>query len=620
MLATSEHFQYYFKTSLLFCFLFIILPIVQPLSFNIPNFNDTESANLIGTAGVAKIENGTIVLNPLIENGVGRAIYGQPLHLKNSSNGNVTDFSTRFSFTIGVPTQTNYGDGFAFYVAPLLFQIPQKSESDGSTLGLYGDTQNNIVAVEFDTYVNDDDPPVQHVGINNNSVASLNYSRFDIESNIGKMGHALITHNASAKLLSVSWFFEGTSSGFTPNANSLSYHIDLGETLPEWVNVGFSGATGSSSEQNVIHSWEFASTLNSTSLEVNKENTDMIVKYKFHVKLVVVAVTCSIFLVLLIIGVSLLIFIKKTRREDSSDLDKASMPRRFGYNELVAATNGFADDRRLGEGGYGEVYKGFLSDLGRVVAVKRIFSDVENSEEIFTNEVKIISRLIHKNLVQFMGWCHEEGKLLMVFEYMTNGSLDNHLFGNRRTLTWGVRYKIALGVVRALRYLHEDAEQCVLHRDIKSANVLLDTDFNTKVSDFGMAKLVDPRLRTQKTKVVGTYGYLAPEYVKEGRASKESDMYGFGVLALEIACGKRTYEDREHNHVPLTNWVWKHYVEGNILNAADKGLKGDYDVNEMTCLLTVGIWCSHPDHKKRPKAEQVINALKQETPLPLLSM
>ena len=176
-------------------------------------------------------------------------------------------------------------------------------------------------------------------------------------------------------------------------------------------------------------------------------------------------------------------------------------------------------------GGYGEVYKGFLSDLGRVVAVKRIFSDVENSEEIFTNEVKIISRLIHKNLVQFMGWCHEEGKLLMVFEYMTNGSLDNHLFGNRRTLTWGVRYKIALGVVRALRYLHEDAEQCVLHRDIKSANVLLDTDFNTKVSDFGMAKLVDPRLRTQKTKVVGTYGYLAPEYVKEGRASKESDMY-----------------------------------------------------------------------------------------------
>ena len=125
-------------------------------------------------------------------------------------------------------------------------------------------------------------------------------------------------------------------------------------------------------------------------------------------------------------------------------------PRRFAYNELVAATNGFADDRRLGEGGYGQVYKGFLSDLGRVVAVKRIFSDVEDYEEIFTNEVKIISRLMHRNLVQFMGWCHEQGEVLLVFEYMVNGSLDTHLFGSRRTLAWGVRYKVVLGMILIL--------------------------------------------------------------------------------------------------------------------------------------------------------------------------
>ena len=254
-----------------------------------------------------------------------------------------------------------------------------------------------------------------------------------------------------------------------------------------------------------------------------------------------------------------------------------------------------------------------------VVAVKRIFSDVEDSERMFTNEVNIISRLIHRNLVQFLGWCHEQGELLLVFEYLTNGSLDTHIFGNRRTLTWDVRYKIALGVARALRYLHEDAEQCVLHRDIKSANILLDTDFNTKVSDFGIAKLVDPRLRTQKTKVVGTYGYLAPEYLNEGRASKESDMYGFGVVVLEIACGRKTYQDAEHNHVPLVNWVWKHYVEGNILNVADKGLNMDFDVDEMTCLLTVGLWCTLHNHKKRPHAEQVISVLKQEATLPKLS-
>ncbi|XP_020206230.1 L-type lectin-domain containing receptor kinase IX.1 [Cajanus cajan] len=608
---------HYLKTFLLLRTL--VLPIVQPLSFNIANFNDTESASFVGYTGVTKIENGTLVLNSLVNNGVGRAIYAQPLRLKNSSNGNVTHFSTRFSFTIDVSTKT-YGDGFAFYVAPLAYPIPPYA--GGGTLGLYGDTQN-IVAVEFDTYVNEYDPHMFHVGINNNSKVSLATSWFDIERNIGNMVHALITYNASAKLLSVSWYFDGNTSGFTPN-NSLSLQIDLAEFLPEWVTFGFSGATtGAASEENIIHSWEFTSSLNSTRSEVNKEHDGIVIKYKFQVKVVVVAVACSISFVLVVLGVSwLILFIVKKRSTEGGydDLDRGAMPRRFGYKELVAATNGFADDRRLGEGGSGEVYKGFLSDLGRVVAVKRIFSNVEDSENIFTNEVKIISRLIHRNLVQFMGWCHEEGELLLVFEYMTNGSLDTHVFGTRRTLTWSVRYKIALGVARAIRYLHEDAEQCVLHRDIKSSNVLLDTDFNTKLSDFAMAKLVDPRLRTQKTKVVGTYGYLAPEYVKEGRASKESDMYGFGVVALEIACGRRTYQDGENNHVPLTNWAWKHYVDGNILNAADEGLNRDYDVNEMICLLTVGLWCTLQDNKKRPKAEQVINVLKQEAPLPVLSI
>jgi len=560
MLASFENFHYQ-KTFLLFFVLFILpINLAQPLSFTITNFNDTESASIVGYAGVALIENGAAVLNPLVKNGVGRAVYGQPLRIKNSSNGHVTNFSTRFSFTIDVSLGTIYGDGFAFYLAPLAYQIPTTT-SYGSRLGLYDDTQNNIVAVEFDTFINELDPPMQHVGINNNSVASLNYTKFDIESNTGKMGHALITYNASAKLLAVSWSFDGTGSSSTPTAY-LSYKIDLWAILPEWVNVGFSGSTGSSTEKNVIHSWEFSSSLdiNSTHGEGKKEN-DIATKCKVQVKIVVVTVICSIVFLLVVISVSWMT-IKKRRTEDGFGFDREAMPRRFGYDEIVAATNGFADDRRLGEGGSGQVYKGFLSDLGRVVAVKRIFSDVEDCERIFRNEVKIISRVIHRNLVQFMGWCHEKEELLLVFEYMSNGSLDNHLFVKRRSLTWDVRYKIALGVARALRYLHEDAEQCVVHRDIKSGNVLLDTDFNTKISDFGIARLVDPRLRTQRTKVVGTYGYLAPEYIKEGRVSKESDMYSFGVLALEMACGRRTYQDGEDNHVPLRKWVWKHYVEG----------------------------------------------------------
>jgi serine/threonine protein kinase len=299
------------------------------------------------------------------------------------------------------------------------------------------------------------------------------------------------------------------------------------------------------------------------------------------------------------------------------DLERLSLPRRFSYRELVAATIGFAEDRRLGQGGSGQVYRGIIPDLGCEVAVKRIFAESEHYEKVFINEVKIISRLIHKNLVQFIGWCHEQGECLLVYAYMPNSSLDAHLFGCRATLQWDLRYKIALGLASALHYLHEDAEQCVLHRDIKSANVMLDNGFSTKLGDFGIAKLVDPRLRTRTTGVAGTYGYMAPEYAFQGRASKESDMFSFGVVALEIACGRQTYQDGEY-HMPLFEWVWQFYLAGNVLDAADERLDMKFDPSEMECLLVVGLWCTHLNSKERPKAGQVMKVLLLESPLPQL--
>ncbi|KAL5558252.1 hypothetical protein UlMin_034463 [Ulmus minor] len=301
----------------------------------------------------------------------------------------------------------------------------------------------------------------------------------------------------------------------------------------------------------------------------------------------------------------------------NEDLERGAFPRKFSYQELVTATNGFAEDRKLGRGGSGQVYKGMLNDIDRQVAVKRIFQEFDHSERVFINEVKIISRLIHRNLVQFIGWCHEQDEFLLVYEYMPNGCLDANLYGNRRTLPWEVRYKIVLGLASAINYLHEEAEQCVLHRDIKSANVLLDANFSTKLGDFGVAKLVDPRMRTQMTGVVGTLGYLAPEYVNGGRASKESDMYSFGVVALEIACGKRTFQDGEY-HVPLMRRVWDLYVEGNIIEAADERLEMKFDPNEMKTLLMVGLWCTHLKDNERPKAGQVIKALQLDSPMPEL--
>ncbi|XP_030534642.2 L-type lectin-domain containing receptor kinase IX.1-like [Rhodamnia argentea] len=223
--------------------------------------------------------------------------------------------------------------------------------------------------------------------------------------------------------------------------------------------------------------------------------------------------------------------------------------------------------------------------------------------------------VIHRNLAQFIGWCQEEDEYLLVYEYLPNGSLDNHLFGSRKSLPWDVMYKIALGLALALNYLREEAEQCVLHREIKAANILLDTSFSTKLDDFGVAKLADPQFRTQMTDVVGTCGYLAPEYVTEGKATKEPDMFSFGVVALEIACGRRTYQEGEYQ-VPLYKWLWQLYQTGNMLEAAEETLNSSFDRKEMECLMMLGLWCEHPDPKRRPKAGQVIRFLQLEALVP----
>ncbi|KAK7383344.1 hypothetical protein VNO78_29021 [Psophocarpus tetragonolobus] len=609
----------------------------ESLNFNITNFSDLDSAKNMAYQGDGKVNNnGSIELNIVsVLFRVGRALYGQPMRLWDSSSGVVTDFSTRFSFTIdrGNESIAEYADGFVFYIAPHGFQIPPNAA--GGTFGLSNGSSNSYLpenrffAVEFDTYIGANvDPPMKHVGIDDNSLKSVNVSEFDIDKNLGKKCNAFISYTASNITLFVSWSFNGTA---TSNSNnSLTYKIDLMKILPELVDVGFSASTGELTERNVIHSWEFSSTLNSSTTSKNNHTDNSAAKKGKGLSMVVlvVAVACPTILVAVAANVAAWIVIMKKRRcrgdsdndgEGGFDMHRATIPRRFEYKELVAATKGFADETKLGRGGSGQVYKGVLSYLGRVVAVKRIFTDFENSERVFNNEVKIISRLIHRNLVQFVGWCHEQGEFLLVFDYMPNGSLDTHLFGEKKTLTWDVRYKVALGVALAVRYLHEDAEQSVLHRDIKSANVLLDTDFSTKLGDFGMAKLVDPRLKTQKTGVVGTYGYLAPEYINGGRASKESDIYSFGVVTLEIACGRRTYKDGEF-HVPLVNWVWQEYVGGNVLNVVDEKLNKEFNVDEMKSLIVVGLWCTNPNEKERPKAAEVIKVLQLQAPLPELPL
>ncbi|GJN35455.1 hypothetical protein PR202_gb24235 [Eleusine coracana subsp. coracana] len=298
-------------------------------------------------------------------------------------------------------------------------------------------------------------------------------------------------------------------------------------------------------------------------------------------------------------------------------------PQQFCYADLVVATDNFSDDRQLGRGGFGSVYAGLLTDTKRYVAVKRVSKTSRQGWKEFAAEVRIISRLRHRNLVQLIGWCHGgDDELLLVYELMPNGSLDAHLYKNKSSnmlLTWPVRYGIALGVGSALLYLHEDAERRVVHRDIKPSNVMLDSDFTAKLGDFGLARLIDDDRRSHTTHVAGTFGYMDPECMATGKANVESDVYSFGVLLLEVACGRRpAVRVGEDDFIHLVQWVWDAYGGGNLLNAVDVRLGGEFDGREVACTMIAGLWCAHPVRGFRPTIRQAVNVLRFEAQLPSL--
>ncbi|EER92759.1 hypothetical protein BDA96_01G516800 [Sorghum bicolor] len=313
-------------------------------------------------------------------------------------------------------------------------------------------------------------------------------------------------------------------------------------------------------------------------------------------------------------------FDEETEMED--EFEKGTGPKRFRCSELAVATGNFADDRKLGEGGFGSVYRGFLKEMNLHVAIKRVSKGSKQGRKEYATEVKIISRLRHRNLVQLIGWCHGGGELLLVYEMMPNGSLDKHLYstGNTALLPWPLRHEIVLGLGSALLYLHEEWEQCVVHRDIKPSNVMLDASFHAKLGDFGLARLVDHGRGSHTTMLAGTMGYVDPECLITGKANAESDVYSFGIVLLEISCGRRPLVARreEEDAIHIVQWVWECYGRGAILDAADARLKGEFDARGMETVMVVGLWCAHPDRNHRPSIRQAVNVLRYEAPLPNL--
>jgi len=274
----------------------------------------------------------------------------------------------------------------------------------------------------------------------------------------------------------------------------------------------------------------------------------------------------------------------------------------YDLSTLRAATDNFSEENKLGEGGFGPVYKGTLQN-GHSIAVKRLSRTSQQGHVEMKNEVVLVAKLQHKNLVRLLGCCIEEDEKLLVYEFLANKSLDKILFDPARQheLSWAQRFKIIEGIGRGLLYLHEDSRLTVIHRDLKAGNILLDADMNPKISDFGLAKLFDIDLSVANTsRIAGTYGYMAPEYAVRGSFSTKSDVYSYGVLVLEIITGRRPSEN-------LINFVWGHWSRGSLPQLLE-GFPADGPAGPQEVLrcVHVGLLCVQEDPHLRPSMASVV--------------
>ncbi|KAM3340107.1 hypothetical protein P3S68_029977 [Capsicum galapagoense] len=286
----------------------------------------------------------------------------------------------------------------------------------------------------------------------------------------------------------------------------------------------------------------------------------------------------------------------------------------FSYKELKAATDGFRASSRIGEGGFGSVYKGRLED-GSFVAVKVLSVELESmrGEREFISEIASLSNIRHQNLVTLRGYCVDGNKRLLVYGYMQNNCLSQTLLGveqNRSKFTWELRREISKGIANGLSYLHEEVNPHVVHRDIKASNILLDQNFTPKIADFGLSRLFSKNISHITTRVAGTLGYLSPEYAISGHLTRKSDVYSFGVLLLEIVSGCPVIAfDIERGEHFLVNKAWEIYNTGRLLELVDPMLNGEFRGDEAVRFLKIGLLCVQEIASLRPKMSAVIKML-----------
>ncbi|XP_030528919.1 G-type lectin S-receptor-like serine/threonine-protein kinase At4g27290 [Rhodamnia argentea] len=283
---------------------------------------------------------------------------------------------------------------------------------------------------------------------------------------------------------------------------------------------------------------------------------------------------------------------------------------------VADATRNFSFQNKVGQGGFGEVYKGVLP-TGQEVAVKKLSLNSGQGLKEFKNEVILIAKLQHRNLVKLLGCCIHGDERMLIYEYLPNKSLDHHLFvpDRRKLVTWKTRFSIIMGIARGLLYLHEDSRLRIIHRDLKPSNILLDSEMNPKISDFGIAKIFTVENAGEMTnRIVGTYGYMSPEYALKGHFSVKSDVFSFGVLLLEIVSGHKNWGFYHPDHdLNLVGHAWKLWTEGNALGLVDALIEQEFPMKEVMRCIQVGLLCVQQRPEDRPTMSSVVLMLVSET-------
>ncbi|EOY04017.1 Concanavalin A-like lectin protein kinase family protein [Theobroma cacao] len=594
---------------------------------------DSSYYNFFAVIQPATISNGALQVTPdsignfSLSNRSGRIFLNQTFKLwdgdpKKIAIPTVASFNTSFLINVFRVNNSDPGEGVTFLIAPDLILPPGSS---GQYLGLTnrstdGLSSNQLVAIELDTFKQDFDPDDNHIGLNINSVRSnktVSLSEFDIQiaPNGTKFYVVWIQYDGKNKSIQVYMAEQEEQTSPTPSRPSkpvLSADLDLSSLVKQKSYLGFSASTGSNVQLNCVLRWNL-------TIEVLPDGNDG--EHSLKIGLAI-GVPLVVLLLLGIGGLTYYWYKKRRARSDPNILGALKSlpgtPREFRFRDLKKATNNFDDKHKLGQGGFGVVYRGLLQKENLAIAVKKFSRDIKGKDD-FLAELTIINRLRHKHLVRLLGWCHKNGMLLLVYDFMPNGSLDTHLFcgPEKTTLNWNLRYKIISGVASALHYLHNEYDQKVVHRDLKASNIMLDSKFNARLGDFGLARA----LENEKTSyaelegVPGTMGYIAPECFHTAKATRESDVYGFGAVLLEVVCGQRPWTKIGEFQL-LVDWVWWLHRERRILEAVDERLGDDYVVEEAERLLLLGLACSHPIASERPKTQAILQIISGSMTVP----